>query len=586
MATTTTSKRLIGLAVPLVVIAAVMLAMTLRRGPAAPAVPAAPAELTATLRSEPRSFNRFVTRDRTSNSVSMILHGKLVRMNLATQEVEPSLAERWEVSPDGRTWTFTLRGGVTFADGAPFTSADVLFSLAAAYDEKTASPLAESLMVHGAPLAASAPDDRTVVFALPASFGPGVRLLDNLPILPKHKLGAALEAGTLRDMWGLDTPPAQMTGLGPFVVEEYRPGERLVFARNPRYWGRDASGAPLPHLDRLVMLIVADQAAELLRLEAGEADLTSGDVRPDDLAAVRKAGESGRVQLSDLGVGLDPDALWFNLSPAFAKNPARRARPWLQRRELRQAIALAVDRQAFADTVYLGAAVPVAGPVTPGNRAWHDASIAVPERDPERAKALLGSIGLVDGNGDGALEGPDGKPARFALLTQKGSSLRERAAAFLQQELQRIGLGVDVVTLDQPAVIERITNGDYEAIWFATQASDTDPASNLDFWLSSGAFHFWNPGQATPATAWERRIDELMRENMATSDQAARTRAFAEAQRVFAEEVPALYFVAPKVTIAMSRRVTGARPGILQPYVTWSPETLGVAPAPARGAAR
>jgi peptide/nickel transport system substrate-binding protein len=583
---TTASKRLIGLVALVVAIAAIVLAVTLRRAGAPPGAPAGPAELTATLRSEPRSFNRFIARDRTSNLVSLVLHGKLVRVNLATQDVEPSLAERWEVSPDGRTWTFTLREGVRFADGTPFTPADVLFSLAAAYDEKTASPLAESLMVNGAPLAASAPDDRTVVFTLPASFGPGVRLLDNLPILPKHKLGAALEAGTLREMWGLNTPPAEMTGLGPFVVEEYRPGERLVFARNPHYWGRDASGAPLPRLDRLVMPIVADQATELLRLEAGEADLVSGDVRPDDLAAVRKAADAGRLQLVDLGVGLDPDALWFNLSPVFARDAARRARPWLQRRELRQAIALAVDRQAMADTVYLGAAVPVAGPVTPGNHAWHDASIAVPPHDPARAKTLLASMGLVDRNGDGALEGPDGKPARFALLTQKGSSLRERAAAFLQQELQQVGLGVDVVTLDQPAVIERITNGDYEAIWFSPQASDTDPASNLDVWLSSGPFHFWNPVQETPATEWERRIDELMRENVSTPDQAARKRAFDEVQRVFAEEVPALYFVAPKVTVAMSRRVTGARPGILQPFVMWSSETLGVAPASAGGASR
>ena len=584
--TSSTPKRLAGLVLLAALVAIAFWASSFWRREGAAPPPPQVAELTATIRSEPRSFNRFVTRDRTSNVVSQLLHARLVRINLATQEVEPALAERWTVSDDGRTWTLALRRDVTFADGAPFTSADVLFSLAAAYDGKTASPLGESLTVAGQPLAASAPDAHTVVLTLAAPFGPGVRLLDNLTILPKHKLGAALEQGTLRETWGLNTPAAEMTGAGPFVLEEYRPGERLVFARNPRYWRRDESGAALPRLDRLVLLVVPDQATEQLRLEAGEADLVSGDVRPDDLGAVRKLAASGRVQLADLGVGLDPDHLWFNLSPAFAKNPARRARPWLQRRELRQAIALAVDRQAFADTVYLGAAVPIAGPVTPGNRAWHDPSIAVPAHDPEKAKALLASIGLTDRDGDGALDGPDGKRASFALLTQKGNSTRERGAAFLQQELQKVGLGVDVVTLDQPAVIERITNGDYEAIWFAIQASDTDPVNNLDLWLSSGAFHFWNPGQEKPATAWEARIDALMREQMATTDQAARKQAFSQAQRIFADEAPAIYFVAPRITIAMGARVTGARPGILQPYVLWSAETLGVAPASATGAGR
>lgn len=562
------SAALAGLAV-----AIALFAFWMARRPARPpAAPASGGTLTATIRSEPRSFNRLVARDRTSNLISLLVHDRLVRINLATQQVEPALAERWSISPDGRVWTLHLRRGVRFSDGRPFTADDVLFSLRAVYDEATGSPLADSLRIGSQPLEAAAPDASTVVITAPAPFGPGVRILDNLPILPRHRLEPFLLEGRLREAWSLTASPAEMAGLGPFVLDEYVPGERLVLARNPHYWERDERGAPLPRADRLVLLVVPDQNAEMLRLEAGVVDLVTGEVRPDDLAAVRRLASAGRLQLFDLGIGLDPEFLWFNLAPGGV--PASRG--WIQRRELRQAIAFGVDRQAMADTVYLGAAVPIAGPVTPGNRDWYDPSLAVPPHDPARARTLLAAAGLRDTDGDGILEAPDGSPARFTLLTQKGNTLRERGAVFLQQELARLGLGVDIVTLEQPALVERLTTGRYEAIYFGTQASDTDPASNLDFWLSRGAFHFWHPEQAAPATPWEARIDALMEQQIAATDPAERRRLFAEVQRIFADELPAICFVAPRVYVAASARVANVRPGLLQPYILWDAARLGV----------
>ena len=93
-------------------------------------------------------------------------------------------------------------------------------------------------------------DPLTVVIAFAAPFGPGLRLLDNLPILPRHKLEPR-SAGTFAGAWGLSTPPSELAGLGPFVLSEYVPGQRLVLTRNPRYFRKDADGAPLPYLDRV-----------------------------------------------------------------------------------------------------------------------------------------------------------------------------------------------------------------------------------------------------------------------------------------------------------------------------------------------
>ncbi len=528
--------------------------------------------LTASVRAEPRSFNRYVAHDSTSELVSLLTHGKLIRINKQTQEWEPWLAERVDASPDGLMYTLALREDVTFSDGTPMTSADVLFSFRAVYDAETGSPLADTLRIDGQPLTVTAPDAHTVIIRFPTRSGPGPRLLDNLPILPRHLLESALEAGEFRSAWSLTTAPSELAGLGPFVLTEYAAGQRIVFGRNPNYWRRDESGRALPYLARLVLEIVPEQNAEILRLESGDVDLIASEIRAEDYLAVNRAAEDGRLRLVDLGVGLDPSLLWFNLDPDSKATDPRRS--WLQSRELRRAISAAVDRASFADTVFLGAGVPVFGPITPANRQWFSSSVPIDRFDPARARSLLRHVGLEDRDRDGALEDGSGSPVRFSLLTQKGHTARERGAAVLQQDLGALGIQVDIVALEPGALFDRYVRADYDAIYFGMLASDTDPAVNLDFWLSSGSFHVWHPGQEAPATEWERRIDELMLEQAATVDRPERQRLFEEVQMIFARELPAIYFVAPRVFVAMSNRVANATAVVLRPQVLWDAERL------------
>jgi peptide/nickel transport system substrate-binding protein len=116
-------------------------------------------------------------------------------------------------------------------------------------------------------------------------------------------------------------------------------------------------------------------------------------------------------------------------------------------------------------------------------------------------------------------------------------------------------------------------------MYFGLQASSTDPWLNTEFWLSSGGYHFWHPEQAAPATDWEARIDKLMRDNAATSDLDQRKRAFAEVQRIFGEELPSIYFVAPRLLLATSRRVINETPAPQIPQLLWSADTLAMAAA-------
>src|SRR6185503_8722397 len=500
------------------------------------AAPRRGGELLISARTEPRSFNRHVARDSTTNMVASLMNARLVRINKVTDAVEPWLAESWELGDEGRRVTMKLRQGVVFSDGQPFTADDVVFAFRTVYDERAGSVIADGLSPGGKKLQVSASDPHTVVITFPEPFAPGLRILEDLPMLPRHRLAAALDGGTFL---------------------------------------KAADGTALPYLDRVVLEIIPDQSAELLRLESGQLDIISSEISPDAYAPLKRAADQGRVKLLDLGVSHNADGLWFNLKPGAFAGDARAA--WLQRDELRHAISMAVDRKVFADTVFLGAGVPIVGAETPANKKWYWAGTKEPAHDPAGARQMLASIGLSDRNGDGTMEDAKNQPVRFTLLTQKGRANLERAAAVIRDELKKIGVGVDIAALDGATLIEQFQSGRYEAVYFNADKTDLDPGSNPDFWFSSGSAHPWNIEQKTPATEWERTIDDLMRRQIGSQDEAERKRLYDDVQRIFIEHQPIVYFVAPRIYVAHSARVTNVVPTESRPQLLWRPEVVAVA---------
>jgi peptide/nickel transport system substrate-binding protein len=430
--------------------------------------------------------------------------------------------------------------------------------------------------VAGQPIRAAAPDPQTVVITFAGPSGPGVRLLDNLTILPRHKLEAALNAGTLASTWDSKTPLTEIVGTGPFILREYQPGQRAVFDRNPRYWRKDAKSQPLPYLDRLVLEMVPEQNAELLRLQSGGTDLTHTELRSEDYVVARRGEEEGRLKVIELGVSTDADAFWFCLKPEVKKADPRFA--FVQKAEFRQALSHAVDREAFADAVYLGAAVPIWGPITPGNKVWFWPDITRYPHNVERAKELLKGIGLEDRNANGIIEDTKGTEARFTVITQRGISSYERGGMVLQEDLKAIGVALDFAPLEIGSMIKRMLACDYDAILYRPLSTDLDPAGNMDFWLSSGSAHFWNLEQKTPATEWERRIDILMLEQASSTDPERRKQQFNVVQKILADNLPVLYFAAPRMYYAHSARLQGVVPSVLRPPVLWNADSLSVSP--------
>jgi len=147
----------------------------------------------------------------------------------------------------------------------------------------------------------------------------------------------------------------------------------------------------------------------------------------------------------------------------------------------------------------------------------------------------------------------------------------------IRDELKGIGVVVDVAALDGAALIDRFLNARYDAVYFNADKTDLDPGSNPDFWFSSGSAHPWNIEQKTPATDWEKTIDEMMTRQIASPDEAERKRLYDDVQRIFSEHLPIVYFVAPRVYVAHSARVTNVTPSESRPQLLWRPEEVAVA---------
>jgi len=177
-----------------------------------------------------------------------------------------------------------------------------------------------------------------------------------------------------------------------------------------------------------------------------------------------------------------------------------------------------------------------------------------------------------------------GNRVEFTLVTNSGNAAREKMASMIQEDLSQVGIKVNVVTLDFPSLIERMTRTfDYEACILGLVNTDLDPNSQMTVWLSSGENHQWNPGQAAPATPWEAEIDKLMREQAAVPTEKERKAKFDRVQQIVAEQQPFIYLINKDVLVAVSSNVVGAAPVVLNPPGFWNVETLRLGPAPELG---
>ena len=165
----------------------------------------------------------------------------------------------------------------------------------------------------------------------------------------------------------------------------------------------------------------------------------------------------------------------------------------------------------------------------------------------------------------------------FSVITNAGNRARERMAALVQSDWAKIGVKVNIVTLDFGSLIERIVKSmDYEACLLGFNNVDVDPAEQMNVWLSSGAQHAWWPREKTPATDWEARIDALLMQQASSGSAAARRKAIDEVQRIAMEQEPILYLVNPDYLYAISPALKGVAASAAPPHIWWNIEWLRI----------
>jgi peptide/nickel transport system substrate-binding protein len=171
----------------------------------------------------------------------------------------------------------------------------------------------------------------------------------------------------------------------------------------------------------------------------------------------------------------------------------------------------------------------------------------------------------------------EGHAVEFSVITNAGNPARERMAAMMQQDLAAIGIRLNIVTLDFPSLIERISkSSQYESCLLGHVNVDLDPNGQLNLWLSSSAMHQWNPNQIKPATPWEAEIDRLTRQQSSTLDENRRKKLFDRVQQIVWDEAPLLYLVNRNALVAAARSLHNAEPSVLRPNILWNAERLWI----------
>ncbi len=513
--------------------------------------------------SDPKSFNAIIAKETSSSAVTNIIFDGLTTVDAFTLKVEPGLAESWKVSEDGLRWTFHLRKNVLWSDGRPFTADDVVFTFNdLIYNPDIPSSSRDIFTIGGKQFRVRKLDAHTVEFNLPFKFAPFLRSLSQ-EILPKHKLALALQEKKFNFTWGIDTNPKEIIGTGPYRLIEYKPGERLVFERNPHYWKKSKEGERLPYMDRLIYMIVQNFDTVILKFIEGEVD-TCG-LRGADYALLKPKERQGNFTVYDAGPDFGSNFIAFNQNPRLnpqTKKPyiALHKLQWFTNAEFRRAIAHAIDKKKMIEIVQNGFGYPQDSSMSPSAGIFYNPDVVTYDYDLKKAKGILTNAGFIDRDRDGIIEDEEGNPVEFNLYTNASDNERVQMAGIIRHDLKKLGIKVNFVAVEFNALVSKLTaTYDWDAILLGLTGG-VEPHFGNNVWTSSGQLHFWNPAQETPATDWEKRTDEIFEAGVQELDENKRKVLYDEHQRIISQQLPVIYTVLDANLFAVRNKFGNLRP--------------------------
>lgn len=519
--------------------------------------------------SEPKTFNP-VTSQETTSVFGLILDS-LLSTNGLNGDLEPGLAESWEISPNQKQITFTLREGLKWSDSTPLTVDDVLFTFNdVLFNPKIPSSSADILRVgeQGKFPTVEKVDDRRVRFTVPEPFAPILRFAGGVEILPKHVLAESVSTldgnnqPKFLSTWGTGTNPAEIVGSGAYKLTSYRVGERLIFDRNPNYWRKDAQGNPQPYIDQFVIQIVESTDAQLTQFRSGGLDTAA--VTPDYFRLIKREENRGDFTIYEGGPALSSLFMAFNLNQGKRNgkplvNPIKSR--WFNTLEFRQAVAQAIDRPTMINNIYQGLGVPQNSPIYIQSPYYLPPEKGLPtyEYNIEQAKALLQRAGFKY-NAQGQLLDADGNRVRFTMSTNAGNKIREASGSQIKQDLSKIGIQVDFQPVAFNTLVGQMTDSlDWDTMIMGLGGAGIEPDGGRNVWSPDGQLHLFNqkPGEGkTPleervVADWEAEIGQLYVKGSQELNDDKRKAIYAEIQKLVQQYVPMVYLVNP---LALSDR--------------------------------
>ena len=452
------------------------------------------------------------------------LYEGLVRYKPNSTDIEPALAEKWDVSPDGLTYTFRLRSGVKFHDGSPLTAEAVAFTFDRSINKE--NPLfKEAQGAGGFPFIddyignvvgkvdAAGPLD--VKFTLKRKFSP---LLSNLAIPP----GFVISMEALKKLGSkINENPV---GTGPFKFVEWKKDDHMTVESFDGYWG------PKPKLQRIIFQPVPEASVRALKIQRGEADV-AWPFDPKDAGALKSNPDTTVLEQPGLNVNMAE----FNLK-----------KPEFQDKSLRQALNYATNKLELADKLYSGAGVPATG-VLPATSWGFDSSIKGYPYDPDKAKALLKEAGY------------SGQTIILDTYTiargynPQGSKLAEA----VQQYFEAVGVKSEIKTTEWTEYRKIRRQGQLNLAFGGWQADTGDPENFLGVF-----FHSANAGGVNTSFYAVPEVDTLLNQANEETDTAKRKTLFNQAERRIVDDAPWLFIGHMKQQVALRKRV---KDFVLQP---------------------
>ncbi|MBD2000673.1 ABC transporter substrate-binding protein [Leptolyngbya sp. FACHB-541] len=532
-------------------------------------------QLLISLLSEPKTFNYLISTE--SPSVFGFIYEGLITENGLTGEIEPALAESWEVSEDAQRIVFTLREGLQWSDGAPLTADDVVFTYNELYfNEDIPTSIRDVLRIGQAGVLPTVRklDQRRVEVTSPEPFAPLLRSM-SLYILPAHSLrelvttknseGEPLFISAL----GTDTELAELVGSGPYQIASYITSQRIIFRRNPNYWRRDSQSNPQPYIERIVWQIVESTDNSLVQFRSGGLDLLS--LQPDYFSLLKREEQRGDFTIYEGGPAPGTSFFAFNLNQG-KRNGVPLVDPiksrWFNTVEFRQAIAHAIDRQKMINNTFQGLGQLQDSPISVQSPYFISSEEGLPVYDYnlDKSRELLLNAGFQY-NAEGQLLDAEGNRVRFTMITNSGNKVREAMGAQIKQDLSRIGIQVDFAPLAFNTLLNKLNSDLNWECYLLGLTGGVEPNGGANVWLTEGRSHRFNqaaqsgqlPIEGRVVADWEKQIEQLYIRGAQTVDEAERRAIYAESQIITQQYLPFIYLVNPLTLTAVRDRIQNVK---------------------------